>query len=148
MFALPGLDGHSRALAAERGRPVVVHFFATWCEPCKAELGTLQQFFATRGTKLGVIAVNVGEVPARVQNFLKETPVSFPVLLDGDRAVTKAWAVEGLPTSFVLDRNLKPILAVTSDLDWASADVGGEIDEALASDPHSQSAACTREDTP
>jgi hypothetical protein len=59
-----------------------------------------------------------------VRNFLKETPVSFPVLLDADRSVAKAWAVDGLPTTVVLNKSLTPIVAVTGDLDWASPDVG------------------------
>jgi hypothetical protein len=60
---------------------------------------------------------------------------SFPVLLDADRSVTKAWTVEGLPTTIILDKNLRPILAVNGDLNWTSAEVDGEIEEALASDP-------------
>lgn len=123
----------------------MVHFFATWCEPCKAEIGTLQRFFQARGDKVGVLAINVGEVPGRVRSFLKETPVTFPVVLDADRSVAKAWAVEGLPTSVMLDKSLKRMLAVTGELDWASAEVGDEIDEALA-DRDSQGADCTRED--
>jgi thiol-disulfide isomerase/thioredoxin len=147
-FALPDLDGRRRSLAAERGRPVVVHFFATWCEPCKAELGTLRQFSEARGDKLGVLAVSVGEVADRVRSFFKETPVSFPVLLDADRSVAKAWAVDGLPTTVVLDKSLEPILAVIGDLDWASPDVGAEIEEALATNSDSRGATCTREDDP
>ncbi len=148
MFTLPDLEGRQHALAAEKAGPIAVHFFATWCEPCKAELGTLQKFFEARGNKLGVLAVSVGEVPGRVRSFLKETPVSFPVLLDADRAVTKAWAIEGLPTTIVLDKNLRPILAVDGDLNWSSADVDREIEEALARDPNSKDPHCTKENNP
>jgi thiol-disulfide isomerase/thioredoxin len=146
-FTLPAIDGSSRALAAEGGRPLLLHFFATWCEPCKAEFASLQQFFARRGDEVGVLAVNVGEVPGRVRSFLKETPVSFPVLMDGDRTVTKSWAVEGLPTTVVLDRSLTPTLAVTGDLDWTDAAVGREIDTALARAPKSPRTYCSREDS-
>ena len=145
MFDLPGLDGRSRALAAESGRPVLVHFFATWCEPCKAELGSLRRFTEQRADQVRVLAVNVGEVPGRVRRFLEDTPVNFPVLLDADRAVAKSWAVVGLPTTVVLDKNLNPRLAVTGDLDWTNSDVGAEIDRALASTPNPRDAVCTGE---
>jgi len=147
MFDLPALDGRSRALAAESGRPILLHFFATWCEPCKAELGSLRRFSETRSDQIQVLAVNVGEVPGRVRRFLDETPVTFPVLLDADRAVAKSWAVEGLPATVVLDKNLTPRLAVTGDLDWTNTGVGREIDRALASTPDSRDANCTREAT-
>jgi thiol-disulfide isomerase/thioredoxin len=144
-FALTDLDGHERSLAAWKGRPLLVHFFATWCEPCKAEFGTLQRFIDARRDKFRLVAVSVGEVPGRVRSFLKETPVSFPVLLDADRSVTKAWAIDSLPSTILLDKSLRPILAVRGDLDWTSKDVGNEIDEAVASDLLPGSAGCTKE---
>lgn len=144
-FSLTDLDGRVRTLEAEAGRPLLVHFFATWCEPCKAELSTLQQFFASRGHEVGVLAINVGEVPARVLRFIDTTPVSFPVLLDQDRAVTKAWAVEGLPRTIVLDKALTPMFAVSGDLDWMHPDVSHKLD-GLARAPEPQEAKCQRED--
>lgn len=145
MFALPDLDGEKRALAEESGRPVLVHFFATWCEPCKDELPGLQQFVDARRGEIGILAVNVGEVPSRVRNFLKQTPVTFPVVLDADRSVTRSWAIEGLPATVVLDRTLTPRLAVTGDLDWTDARVGREIETVLANKSESQQADCPRE---
>jgi peroxiredoxin len=62
-------------------------------------------------------------VPARVRRFLDGTAIDFPVLLDSDRAVTKAWGVYALPTTFVLDRDLVPRLMVEGDLDWTKEDV-------------------------
>ncbi len=54
----------------------------------------------------------------RVRNFVEKLPVNFPVLLDRDRSVAKAWNVSALPTTFILDRNLKPRLFVERDYDW------------------------------
>ena len=144
MFKLPDLSGRARTLADERG-PILVHFFATWCEPCKAELANLTRFADRRADQMRVLAVNVGEVPGRVRRFLEDAPVNFPVLLDADRAVSKLWAVEGLPTTIVLDKNLTPTLAVTGDLDWTNEDVGAEIDRALAKAPDPLQATCSRE---
>lgn len=132
MFALPAIEGPPRALADERGAPVLLHFFATWCEPCKPELRSLAAFNKQRGGQVRILAVSVGDVPSRVRRFLEETPVNFPIVLDAGRSVARAWNIEGLPSTIVLDGNLTPRLAVTGDLDWMSPAVGQEIDRALA----------------
>ena len=75
------------------------------------------------------MAVNVAEVPARVRRFLETAPVRFPVLLDADRAVTKAWGVSILPTTFVLDRSLAARLFVEGDIDWTRADVQASLEQ-------------------
>lgn len=124
---------------------MLVHFFATWCEPCKDELPGLQQFIDARGEEIGILAVNVGEGAGRVRNFLRDTPVTFPVVLDADRSVTRSWAIDGLPATVVLDKTLRRRLAVTGDLDWTDARVGREIETALASTTDPQDANCPRE---
>jgi peroxiredoxin len=123
-FALPALDGSRHELRQQAGRVVLVHFFATWCEPCRKELTSLSRLAERPGAeRLSILAVNVAEVPTRVRRFLDAAPVSFPVLLDADRAVTKAWGVSILPTTFVLDRALVARLFVEGDVDWTRADV-------------------------
>ena len=116
-------------MSRHAGRVVLVHFFATWCEPCREELTSLNELVARRSGNLSVLAVNVAEVPLRVRRFLATTPVTFPVLLDADRTVTKAWGVNVLPTTFILDRSLAPRLWVEGDLDWTRTDVLAALDE-------------------
>jgi thiol-disulfide isomerase/thioredoxin len=127
-FILQTVRGAPADLSRHAGRVVLVHFFATWCEPCREELASLNQLVARRDSDLSVLAVNVAEVRLRVSRFLATTPVIFPVLLDTDRTVTKAWGVNVLPTTFVLDRSLVPRLWVEGDLDWTRADVLAALD--------------------
>jgi thiol-disulfide isomerase/thioredoxin len=135
-FALADLEGARQDLNERAGQVVLVHFFATWCEPCREELPSLSRLVQTQpGERLSVLAVNVGEVPARVQRFLEATPVEFPVLLDADRAVTKAWGVSVLPTTFVLDRGLVARLFVEGDLDWLRPDVLAALESVGAENP-------------
>jgi peroxiredoxin len=123
-FTLQDSTGDEIALATHRGRNVLVHFFATWCEPCREELPALKRLVERADSRgLAVLAISVAEVPIRVRRFLGETPVNFPVLLDQDRAVAKSWGVDTLPTTFILDADLKPRLAVEREYDWDKLDL-------------------------
>lgn len=123
-FFLDDLNGNRRDLQTFTGKVVLVHFFATWCEPCVNEMASLQRLAsATGGKPLAILAIDVAEVDLRVRAFFAKHPVDFPILLDRDRAVSKSWDVTALPTTFVLDANLAPKLFIEGDLDWSRRDV-------------------------
>lgn len=121
-FTLPNTNGTDVALDSAQGPIVLVHFFATWCEPCREELPALNRLVAHADGKVTVLAISVAEVDVRVRRFIESMPVEFAVLLDRDRAVAKAWNVSTLPTTFVLDADLRPRLVVESDFAWDSVD--------------------------
>ncbi|WP_341990018.1 TlpA disulfide reductase family protein [Azorhizobium sp. AG788] len=117
-FVLPALDGATVALDAARGRVVLVHVFATWCEPCREELPALSRFALRHADTVTIFAIDVGEVDARVRRFFETLPVSFPVLLDRDRSMMRSWGVSALPTTFVLDAALRPRYRAVGDVAW------------------------------
>jgi peroxiredoxin len=118
-FTLDALSGGRVDLADYRGRVVLVHFFATWCEPCREEIAALQRLTdRMAGKPVTVLAVNVAEVDGRVRRFFESERIKFAVVLDRDRAVTRAWQVFALPTTVVLDRELIPRLIAEGDIDW------------------------------
>jgi peroxiredoxin len=123
-FALTDIAGAKHALVDYAGRPVLVHFFATWCEPCRPEMQSLERLAAREGPgRFGIVAISIDEPEGRVRRFFEKVPVSFPVLLDRDRMVARSWGVDMLPTTFVLDADLRPRLLVESDLEWDAIDV-------------------------
>jgi len=128
-FSLDDLHGNQRDLRAFAGKVVLVHFFATWCEPCVSEIASLQRLATTtRGKPFVILAVDVAEVDLRVRAFFEKQPVDFTILLDRDRAVSKSWDVSALPTTFVLDTNLAPKFFIEGDLDWSRPDVLAAIE--------------------
>lgn len=122
VFSLPNTAGADIRLETARGHVVLVHFFATWCEPCREELPALDRLAARADGSVKVLAIAVADADRSVQRFFETTPVDFPVLLDRDRAVAKAWNVTTLPTTFVLDASLQPKLVVETDYAWDSLD--------------------------
>lgn len=123
-FSLDDLRGAPRDLQGFKGNVVLMHFFATWCEPCVREITSLQKLTSiARDKPLKIVAIDVAEVDLRVRAFFEKLPVNFPVLLDRDRAVTKAWQVSALPSTVVLAPDLTPRLFIEGDLDWSQPDV-------------------------
>jgi peroxiredoxin len=117
-FSLQDLNGGNVPLKTFKGRMVLVHFFATWCEPCREELPALNRFLERSASNVSVVAISVVEVDPRVKRFFEAMPVTFPVLLDRDRTIAKSWKISTLSTTYVLDANMKPMLIVEADFAW------------------------------
>lgn len=146
-LVLETLDGVVVDLASFEGRPVLVHFFATWCEPCIPEMAALQRLAASpRGDRLHIVTVDVGEVDARVRRFRDAQGLTFPVLMDRDRAAARAWGVVGLPTTFVLGGGRGTGLAAEGDVDWDAPATGAALDRIIGPTPDATRQDDMRED--
>lgn len=121
---LADANGRDLNLAQYRGKTVVVNFWATWCEPCREEMPSLERLRARMGEKrLEVLAVNVGEAPERVARFTRDVPVTFPIVFDREGTTARAWKVRGYPTSFVVGPDGRIRYYYVGELDWAGAEV-------------------------
>lgn len=143
-FTLPAATDDTVALEAKRGQVVLVHFFATWCEPCRKELPALNRLSARGGDRVKVVAISVAEVDLQARRFLDSTPVDFPVLLDRDRAVAKAWNASTLPTTVILDTKLHPQLVVETEFAWDTLDPAGLVAMTSAVPAHLKSESITK----
>ena len=135
-FARPSLDGPAIELARLRGRIVLIHFFATWCEPCRAEMASLRDLQARLdGRPFAIVPISVAEADGAVRKFFANESLPFAVLLDRDRSVARAWGIHTLPSSVVLDRTLKPRFMAEGDVDWARPDVVKILSDLLVEVP-------------
>ncbi len=103
-FTLTALDGKTYSLPDLRGKVVLLNFWATWCPPCRKEMPDMEKLhreFEKRG--LVVLAVS-DEERETVTGFLQKQNYTFPILLDPGRKVNTAFAIEGIPKSFLFDR--------------------------------------------
>jgi peroxiredoxin len=100
---LEGLDGGRVDLAALRGRPVVVNFWATWCDPCVREFPLLRRAAAThRPDRLAVVGVLTNDRPAAARAFVRRHHAAWPVGVDPDAAAAGRWGAVGLPHTFFI----------------------------------------------
>lgn len=86
-------------LAAQRGQPVLVYFWATWCPVCRLEQGSIESL--ARDHRVVTVALQSGD-PATVVKYLQEHGLRVPVINDPDGAVARAWGVRATPTLFFI----------------------------------------------
>jgi thiol-disulfide isomerase/thioredoxin len=134
-LALRDLDGREHRLADYKGKVVVINFWATWCEPCREEMPSLQRLAdAMAGKAFVLLAVDMAEGEPRVRDFLRQmpgTPLRFPLLLDRDGAVARAWKVKLLPTTLIIDPAQRIRLVAHGDLAWDAPAVKSTIEKLL-----------------
>jgi len=102
-FALTSLDGQTVKLSDFRGKPVVINFWSTWCEPCKAEHDILQNAARTYGDAVQFLGVVYQDDAQAARDYLKTRMSVFPQLADPNTRVGLDYGVSGVPESFFID---------------------------------------------
>jgi thiol-disulfide isomerase/thioredoxin len=131
-LALEDLQGRKHDLAEYKGKVVLVNFWATWCEPCRAEMPSMERLRSSlAGKPFEVLGVNLAEPLSRIDKFTAAVPLAFPLLRDHDGAVAKAWRAKVLPASFLVGRDGRIRYFVYGELDWSSDAVRARVGELL-----------------
>jgi len=106
-FALPALDGSSNhRLSEQRGEVVALVFWASWCGGCREQLALLRDLETLyRDWGLRVMAVSLDDKPRQAASVVAALGLTYPVMLDRDKEVSRAWDPSGLPATYLLDRS-------------------------------------------
>ena len=107
-FTLAARGGRAVSLAQYHGQVVMINFWASWCGPCRQEMPLLESIYK-RYNKLGftLLGVNVEPDSKDADEWLKATPVSFPILYDKESKVSQLYQVGGMPSTAIIDRSGK-----------------------------------------
>jgi thiol-disulfide isomerase/thioredoxin len=104
-FELPSMGGKPINLSQYKGQVVMINFWASWCGPCRTEMPVLEQLHKKyKPMGFAMIGVNVEPDSQLAVNWLKDTPVTFPILFDTKSQVSKLYGVPGMPTTVIVDR--------------------------------------------
>lgn len=114
-FTLTDMSGKSWTLHDLRGKVVLVNFWATWCPPCRSEMPDLEALYKEFKNKGFVVLAISDEDADKVKPYIAQYRYTYPILLDAGRKVHEAFNIEGIPKSFVYDREGK-LVAQSMDM--------------------------------
>ena len=104
-FTLHAVVGGNVRLSEHRGEVVVLSFWSSACDSCRRQLDALNRSLATyRSAGLAIYGVGVDDVPERASEYARGLQVAFPMLLDPDKTVGRAYRVDNLPMTVLIDR--------------------------------------------
>ena len=135
LFSLPKLGGGEISLADARGKLVLLHFWATWCVPCRHEMPLLHRIEQDLDAqKFQMICVNVNRGDSDdVQRFIEEVSPAFHTALDPAGSVRNGYAVRGLPTTYLIGPDGIIIGRITGERNWTSAKAKSMLESLLRS---------------
>jgi peroxiredoxin len=105
-FALPAVVGSNVRLSEYRGQAVIISFWSSRCGVCASQLALLDRLYNTyRSAGLVVLAVSVDDEPMHAEQYARAHAAGFPLLLDTSKAVSRAYAIDRLPSTVLIDRS-------------------------------------------
>jgi peroxiredoxin len=108
-FALKSSSGENLRLSEYRGDVVMINFWATWCGPCRQEMPLLDELYS-RYQRVGfnLLGVNIDDDSGRAMDMINELGVSFPVLFDATKEVSRLYQVDAMPVTVIVERQCPP----------------------------------------
>ncbi len=121
VLKLKDYHDNNYALEQQRGRVVLLNFWASWCKPCVEEIPSLHRLRnKVQDPAFDIVTVNVGEDQQRVKKFLQRVPVELPLLLDVDSRAAREWKIYVYPSSYLVDHRGDIRYAYLGALEWDS----------------------------
>jgi thiol-disulfide isomerase/thioredoxin len=102
-FDLKTLDGKSAGLESFWGKPLVINFFASWCDPCREEMPLINELAAKAGGNYQVLGIAVEDSRAAVTEYAKAAKLVVPIALDLNSSVKRSYRIFGPPATFFVD---------------------------------------------
>jgi thiol-disulfide isomerase/thioredoxin len=131
-FALNDLNGNRVSLVGQRGKVVLLNFWASWCPPCRGEMPSMQKLHEKMlGKKFIILAVSLDRSFETAKTFAGKNGYTFPILLDTSGSVAKEYGISGIPTTYILDKNGNILSKEIGGRDWASADVINRLNDLI-----------------
>jgi thiol-disulfide isomerase/thioredoxin len=132
-LALKDVEGTAVDVASFRGRVVVINYWATWCEPCRDEMPSLERLRAKmQGRPFELVMVNYGESAVTVNRFLSKLKIGLPVLLDPEMRTARAWGVGGLPMTFIVDAAGRIRYSTFGEQDWSEGEAFRLVEQVVS----------------
>ena len=125
-FTVESLLGDSESLEDYRGKVIFLNFWATWCGPCKAEVGEIDALHETlKDEDFMIMALSIQEQKKKVSKFMKTNNIDFPVYLDSDGAVAAMYGVTGIPTTYIISPEGNIVGRAVGPRDWGGKESVG-----------------------
>ncbi len=142
-FALPDLQDRTIRLSDFRGKVVFLNFWATWCQPCKEEMPSMEVLYKTfERDGLVVLAVSIDRVTTKqnIPPFVNSMNLTFPVLVDSWGQTDKRYKLMGVPETYIIDQEGVLREKVIGPRDWTRLDNLQEVARLLKVDPKTKAA--------
>jgi peroxiredoxin len=129
-------DGGTVSLVSLRRKVVLLNFWATWCLECRPEMPMFERLhreFSAQG--LAVVGINAREGTSTIREYAKELGLTFPLILDPSGKINSTYGVIGLPTTFLIGRDGRPVALAVGPREWSGKPARGLIEALLAEPP-------------
>ena len=118
-----GLTGSSAMLSKYRGKPLIINVWASYCQPCLAEMGSLESLWRRYGGRFNVIGISVDDYPDRARRFLAQARTTFPHYIDYKLTLENMLGANTIPLTLLVDAQGRVLLKVHGAQQWDSPDI-------------------------
>jgi len=130
--AMQGLSGPSRKLSEFRGKPLIINVWASWCGPCRSEMGSLERlFWRYEGRKFAMIGISTDDYREKAETFLKISPSSFSHYIDKRLELENMLGANRIPLTVLVDARGRVVGKYYGAKDWDSAEARALIGKAF-----------------
>lgn len=123
-FELFDMRGELHRLSDNKGKIVIVNFWAVWCAPCRKEIPSMNRALkALENENIELLAINVGDEKEAIEAFRNEYSMNFPVLMDKSGVVSQLWQVTAFPLTFIINAQGQIVDRIVGAREWDEIDM-------------------------